>query len=288
MGNTDIFNHLIQDFNKLTKSEMVAADYVLKHKLEVQNLTISELAAASGVSEATLTRFCHTVGCKGFNDFKLAIAQATARSDRGPVAEYDSYGDVHAEDSIEDKCQKLCSRGIDALRQTLAMIDTHNITTAVDMICRANRVLCFGQGNSSIVAADAWGRFSSTTPKFNWISDSHMQVSAAALLEEDDVILYFSFSGATRALVEIGELCKKSKAHMILVTRYPHSPGAAYADLILICGANESPLQQGSVSAKIAQLFIVDILFNEYCARDLDTSVRNRQKTLDAIGPKLL
>ncbi|MEG0825734.1 MAG: SIS domain-containing protein, partial [Oscillospiraceae bacterium] len=102
------------------------------------------------------------------------------------------------------------------------------------------------------------------------------------------VILYFSFSGATRALVEIGELCKKSKAHMSLVTRYPHSPGAAYADLLLICGANESPLQQGSVSAKIAQLFIVDILFNEYCARDLDTSIRNRQKTLDAIGPKLL
>ncbi|MEG1578376.1 MAG: MurR/RpiR family transcriptional regulator, partial [Oscillospiraceae bacterium] len=64
----------------MTKSEMVAADYVLGHKLEVQNLTISELAAASGVSEATLTRFCHTVGCKGFNDFKLAIAQATARS----------------------------------------------------------------------------------------------------------------------------------------------------------------------------------------------------------------
>ncbi|MEG2421718.1 MAG: MurR/RpiR family transcriptional regulator [Oscillospiraceae bacterium] len=287
MGNTDIFSHLIQDFNTLTKSEMVAADYVLGHKLEVQNLTISELAAASGVSEATLTRFCHSVGCKGFNDFKLAIAQATARSDR-PAEEYDSYGDVHAEDSIEEKCQKLCARGIDALRQTLELMDPKQISIAVDMLTGANRVLCFGQGNSSIVASDAWGRFCSVTPKFSWIADSHLQVSAAALLEEGDVILYFSFSGATRALVEIGELCKKSKARLILVTRYPQSPGAAYADLLLMCGANESPLQQGSVSAKIAQLFIVDILFNEYCARDLDTSVRNRQKTLDAIGPKLL
>ncbi|MEG2421684.1 MAG: MurR/RpiR family transcriptional regulator, partial [Oscillospiraceae bacterium] len=182
MGNTDIFNQLIQGFNKLTKSEMVAANYVLAHKLEVQNMTISELAAASGVSEATLTRFCHSVGCKGFNDFKLAIAQATARSDRGPVEEYDSYGDVHAEDTIGEKCQKLCSRGIDALRQTLDLIDVKHIATAVDMLYGANRVLCFGQGNSSIVAADAWGRFSSVTPKFNWISDSHMQVSAAALL----------------------------------------------------------------------------------------------------------
>ena len=45
------------------------------------------------------------------------------------------------------------------------------------------------------------------------------------------------------------------------------------ADLLLICGANEAPQQQGSIAAKIGQLFIVDVLFHEFCARNQITSV---------------
>ena len=61
-------------------------------------------------------------------------------------------------------------------------------------------------------------------------------------------------------------MMQTSKAKLILVTRFPNSPGAAYADHLLICGANEAPQQQGSIAAKIGQLFIVDILFHEFCA----------------------
>ena len=42
--------------------------------LPVLYLTITELARESGTSEASVTRLCRTLGCKGYNEFKMALA----------------------------------------------------------------------------------------------------------------------------------------------------------------------------------------------------------------------
>ena len=123
------------------------------------------------------------------------------------------------------------------------------------------------------MAEDAWGRFSCVSSKFHYISNANLQATTAELLGKDDVVLYFSFSGSVRELVEMGQILQKRDAKLILVTRFPNSPGAAYADLLLICGANEAPQQQGSIAAKIGQLFIVDVLFHEFCARNRIASI---------------
>lgn len=43
---------------------------------------------------------------------------------------------------------------------------------------------------------------------------------------------------------------------VILITHFPKSAGAELATVVLQCGYNESPLQSGSVAAKVGQLFI--------------------------------
>ena len=49
------------------------------------------LADACQVSEATITRFCRSVGCASFNDFKVRAAQAiSSDSTSGPASGYDS------------------------------------------------------------------------------------------------------------------------------------------------------------------------------------------------------
>ena len=76
--NDDIFSVIIRSYNNLTKSETKVADYVLRHKQQVHLQSISELAGACEVSEATISRFCHTVGCSSFNEFKLATVQSSS------------------------------------------------------------------------------------------------------------------------------------------------------------------------------------------------------------------
>ena len=268
----DIFTALIHSYNTMTRSETKVADYILRHKQEIHLQSISELAQRCSVSEATISRFCHSVGCASFNEFKLAVVQAISASENMDMGT-DLYSSILPDDSIEQKCRKLCNVSTDALHQTLSELDVDIIDKVVDMLSRAGSVYCFGQGNSSIVAEDAWGRFSCVSPKFHYIANANLQATTAELLGKNDVVLYFSFSGAVRELTEMGKILQNREAKLILVTRFPNSPGAQYADLLLICGANEAPQQQGSIAAKIGQLFIVDVLFHEYCARNRVASI---------------
>ena len=265
--NDDIFSVMIRSYNDLTKSETKVADYVLRNKHQVHLQSISELAAACDVSEATISRFCHTLGCAGFNEFKLATVQASSTAepmDMGP----DLYSTVLPTDTLQQKCRKLCYISMDALQQTLGELELDKMDAAVKLLSKARNVFCFGQGNSSIVAENAWGRFCMISPKFHFIPNSQLQADTASLLTEEDVVLYFSFSGSVRELMEVGTILKKRGGKLILVTQFPNSAGAALADVVLLCGANESPSQQCSIAAKISQLFIVDVLFHEYCGQN--------------------
>ena len=225
MNGESIFDVIIQGYSSLTRSEIRVADYILKHKPELPYIMSKTLADACQVSEATITRFCRSVGCASFNDFKVRAAQAiSSDSTSGPASGYDLYGDIQLEDSLEQKCQKLYRVGTQALQQTLDLLDYGAVRKVVDCLYEADNVYCFGQGNTSIIAMDAWGRFSSITSKFHWINDFHMQAITAATLGAKDVILYFSFSGAMRELSELGGLVQKTEAKLILVTRFPKFP----------------------------------------------------------------
>ena len=81
-------------------------------------------------------------------------------------------------------------------------------------------------------------------------------------------------------------LAQKNGVRIILVTRFPKSPGAALADVILQCGSSESPLQLGSVQARISQLFMLDVLFSEYCRRDYAAAKSSKERIASAISEK--
>ena len=72
----------------------------------------------------------------------------------------------------------------------------------------------------------------------------------------------------------------------ILITRFPNAPGAKMADVVLQCGSNESPLQLGSVPARIAQMYLVDVLFSEICLSDMEKARASRRNIAEALREK--
>lgn len=95
-------------------------------------------------------------------------------------------------------CKKLYATNVAAIDQTLAQIDEENVGRAVKYLSAAQRVYCFGQGGSLVIAMEAWARFITAAPQFQCIEDSHMQAMAAALSTPDDVILFFPIPARQR------------------------------------------------------------------------------------------
>ena len=59
----------------LTVSESEIAQYVINNVDTVATSTITAVARNTNTSEASINRFCKKIGYKGFNSFKVALAQ---------------------------------------------------------------------------------------------------------------------------------------------------------------------------------------------------------------------
>lgn len=281
----NILAQMLQEYDSFTRSERKIVDYVLEHQKQTQYISITDLSAECEVAVSTVSLFCRKLRLAGFNDFKLELARAAlpAGSNVSQLA-----GEILPEDPPNLVMGKVLHTIQDELNNAYHMLSEAAVTRAVDLLRGAGQVICLGQGNHSVVALAAWAQFSTTCPKFKTIQDSHMQTVVLATLSKEDVVLYFSYSGATHEVLEAAEVIRGRGAKLILVTRYLNSPASAYADTVLLCGPNEQPFQFGSSAALVAQLYVVEVLLSEFIRRDPEGAERSRQSVGKALTQKCM
>ena len=273
--NMDILERIHASYYQLTATERKVADYVLAQHAQVQFMSITQLAEACGIAEATISRFCRNLKLKGFNAFKIELARHSASA---------SKPQEQSADSLVGRSLEVGRLANDAVYQTIELVEPEQVKKAVSFFEDTSRVLCFGSGGSMLMAQEFAHLFSTVTNKFTAIADSHMQMSAAATMNREDVIVLFSYSGATTGGIQLLELAKSRGIRTVLVTRFNRSPAANLADVVLRCGSNEGPFQFGSIPAKIAQLIVMDVLFQEYRHRNRDICEDNIQSIASALS----
>lgn len=278
--NMGILERINASYYQLTATEKKVADYVLAHSNQVQFMSITQLADECGTADASISRFCRSLKLKGFNAFKLELAQHSAASQAV------SFNDSSTADleTLEGRCREVGRLSQEAVSQTIDLVDAETVHQTVALFNSANQIYCMGSGGSMIMAQECAHLFATVSHKFQAVWDSHQQISAAAVMDPNDVIVLFSYSGATTGGLQILELAKQRGVHTILVTRYPKSPAAKFAEVVLRCGSNESPVQIGSVSAKVAQLVVMDVLYQEYCYQNPDACNENRKRIADSLS----
>ncbi len=268
--------------DSLTKSGRIIAEYLTQNAQQAQYWSISVLAGQCGVAEATISRFCRALGFDSYNEMRIALARANASVDQ-PVGEELAPGVNTA-----TLCRHAGALAVKAINDAASASDPEAVDRAAALLQRAKQVFCFGQGSSQLLADNIWARFSTLSTKFHTAGDNHMQAITASLMAPEDVILFVSYSGATRDMMETLRLAKANGASVILLTHSPNVPGAALADVVLSCGAAQSPLDGGSLPAKIAMLFAAEILVLRYTVDNQELASIAQVRTKRALAPKQL
>ena len=237
----------------LRKSERKVADFILAAPNDVVRMRIVDLAEQAGVSEPTVVRFCRAVGCEGFQDFKLALAQQLASSP--------SYGQIAVTDtdSVAEYSFKVFDSTVDTLLKVRDNIDLSMLDRAVSALCAANRVEFYGFGASAAVAFDAQHRFFRLQLSTAAYSDPHLQNMSATSLEPNDVVVAFSQSGRTQALLDSIEQVKKRDAIVIGLTP-SNTPVAEAATIPITIDVKEDIQIYTPLSSRIAHLVVTDVL----------------------------
>lgn len=139
--------HILYD--NFFEQEKKIAQYIISHHKETVNMTISELAAASGTSVATVSRFCKKCGVDGFHHLKIGLAQEIVDNDTTmPVSNTISRQD------IPQSLQNILANKIEELKQTISLIDSNELNQILDCIKSADNVQLVAVGNTIPVALD--------------------------------------------------------------------------------------------------------------------------------------
>lgn len=273
-------------YQGLTKAERKVADFVMEHAPEVLYMSITDLADACAVGETTVFRFCKSMKLQGYQEFKiqLSLSMQNEETERGQDILTDSVG---MDDTFEVMTQKLLNSNMSVLTETKELLNKNEMELLIDKMLAAERIFFFGVGSSQIVALFATNKFLRILSKVYCFTDSHMQTMAASTLTERDAAIVISYSGSTKDTLLFAKLAKERGAFTAAITRFLKSPMSGYADMVLLCGANEGPLQGGSTTAVMSQLFLMDVLYIEFYRRTYDSSYINNQMTSQSVIDKM-
>lgn len=237
----------------LRKSELKVADYILAQPDNVIHLRIVDLAQQAGVSEPTVVRFCRAIGCDGFQDFKLLLAQHVVNS---PSFEEFSLSE---HDSAREYTIKVFDSAMDTLKKVRDSLDIRTIEKAVDALQKARRVEFYGFGASSPVATDAQHKFFRLQIPSSAYSDPHIQAMSAMSLEPGDVVVAISQSGRTQALIDAMGLVKEAGATLIGLAP-SDTPVARCCDIAVHIDVKEDIENYTPLPSRMAHMAVIDIL----------------------------
>lgn len=249
----DILKNLAAQRENLGKAELRVAEYVLKQPGRVITMAIIDLAKASEVSDPTIIRLCRRVGCKGYQDFKVRLAQQLA-----PEPPF-LHQPIEQADTVDSAVEKILLNSINALKRFRADVDASAIDCAAGKLMQARMVYIFGLGISETLAFDAEHKLFRLGIHCRTVLDGQRQMLVAPNLDEDHVALFFSHSGQTRTLVSVASLINSVGADSIAIT----APGSHLArtvnTVITVPPYNHSEIYT-PLTARLNHLVVINML----------------------------
>ncbi|MCI5957671.1 MAG: MurR/RpiR family transcriptional regulator [Clostridiales bacterium] len=249
-------------FDTLCPAERKVAAYFLSHVDNVFHMPIASLAEAAGVSQVAWVRFSKTLGFYGLKDLKKQLfSELNAQSDPRHAAQEPLYADISGNSTVQEMAENVKSGGIQAIEDTIRLLDPNVISEVAGKIIRANSVKLFGVGASALVAEDLYHKLLRIGMNVVHSLDFHVQLTYAANLTPRDVAIFFSHTGATSDVVEAMKIAKNCGATLVSVTQFGKRPIVSMADYALYTSCPEVYRRSGAMSSRIAQLTLVDVLY---------------------------
>lgn len=258
----------------LPPAEQRVAKLVLADPRAFASLPVVELALRSHVSKPTVVRFCRSVGYDGLTDFKRKLA--------GSVNEGVPF--VHRAVDEDDKCSDIIVKVLDNAVSALLKYRNDAATGAFERAIVAleatgrsgQRIDFYGVGNSGIVALDAQHKFFRLGVRATAISDGHVQVMSATMLQPGDCAVIISNSGHSRDLLDVAEIARKKGATLIVISASasPLAQVARGANQILLAVDHPEDYDRYSpMVSRLLHLMVIDILATAVALR-LPTELR--------------
>lgn len=270
METAEVLQKLKDHAPKLTKSQRMIADFILKNTVDVAFLTIDQLAGLVGISTSSIMRLTFSLGYSGYAEFQKEL-QEMLRNRIDPA-----HGQSALKSAIakEDLLQRSMETEIYNIKQTAEMVTPEMTKQALDLIGSAERIYCLGARGSLSVAQFAYYRFNRLLGNCELlVPETGDLIEKMIRFTPNDLVIVCSLPRYARKVIQIVEEAKARQVKVIALTDGYSSPLAEFSDLLIPCTCSSSAFH----NSVIAPMFIVDYLisgitiqFPERTSKNLD------------------
>lgn len=250
-----VLSHLQKTLASLSRAERRIGEVILADPHTIVHATTAELARRAHVSDPMISRLCKSLGYKSFPEFKVQLAKSLVTSGGSYLTQA-----VAAEDEMPVVINKLIDANMAALEYMRGQIDHVTVVKVIEHLNQAKNIVLFGMGGCASIAQDAQHRFFRLGTPCIAYEDTLKQRMAAAAANSDTAILFLSFTGRTKAVIETAKIARASGATVIAITD-PTSPLAQVCELVI---TSSSELEDTTVyvpmATRMSILTVIDIL----------------------------
>jgi len=246
---------------QLNGAEKRIAEHFLAYRDDLFKLPIKEIAENCQCSQSAIVRFCQKLGYDGFKGFKRQVTASFISQSENSGGRSEHYSDIRINGELNTIIDRITNNALVSIRDTARVLDADELIKAIHVLDKAERIMFFGLATSGIVAGDACQRFSRLGKSCMHFDDMHMQLCVASTLKKGDVAVLISYSGRTEQMVRLMNLFKETGVTTIAITKYGKSPLSRGCDIVLSMLSTDIPVCSASLSTRLSQLAVVDMLF---------------------------
>ncbi|MDR1966166.1 MAG: MurR/RpiR family transcriptional regulator [Synergistaceae bacterium] len=278
-GNSHLLAVIKNNYSSMSSAHQKIALYVKSNPGKVIHDTARQISEETGVSEATVVRFCRALGFVGFSDFKLRLAQDIVGSEKLIAA----VG-IGKHDTPEEILSKSMASHIDDIKFMMSTLRVEKFKMAVDMLAKAERIAFFSIGGSFPVAYDAYWHFAYIGKQASAPTDVGAQIMLAQSLGSRDVAFAISMSGQSKAPCLCLSIARKNGAPTISLTQNIKAEIQKYSDCSLIVHKREENNQDLPTLSKLKHIAVVEALCMAVTTASWEESMRNVRINAREIG----
>lgn len=253
----NLLQYIRQNYESFTEREKRIADYLLNKNDEIIEMSAKEIGDVTNTSAPTVVRFSKKLGFNSLNEMKIKLSISLTNDKNKEEFEYLDR-DLSTKSIISGVKQSIHT----IIDETVNLISECELDKAIDLLSKAKNIYVFSVGVSNLVGLDLYYKMSRINKRCIAHSDTHLQITSSALMEEGDVAVAISYSGDTKEVILCAENAKKNNIPLIVITKASiNNSLEEYSDVTLHVPFVEKSLREGAMTSRISQLAIIDMLF---------------------------
>lgn len=238
-------------YNDFTTAEKTIGDFFLKNQKD-GDFSVKTIADSLYVSEASVSRFAKKCGYKGYREFVFQYRESLNGEDR----------------DISVSTKTVIESYQDLLTKTCNLMNEAQIARIVQYFNDYKRIIVCGRGSSGLAATEMESRFMRIGVDIDSLTDADRMKMQAIFLNPDCLMIGFSVSGQTDAVLYALQEAHRRGAKTVLVTTTDRIFFRDFCDEVVISAYSQYLETGNTISPQLPLLLIIDVIYNEYMSQN--------------------